>query len=151
MRSLGPIITAITVFIGLFSFCGQVLADGPRGFRADWHRAEVAVTDALLAARTGELGDVREEGDTANDALLDLASYTPEVPQENRIAFGKALDEARVAAQQLKLEAATQNKDAATTIAQNALQKFTAIRPFVPQDWFRSTACTGMRKQRRQC
>ncbi|MBL8631052.1 MAG: hypothetical protein JNM81_15570 [Rhodospirillaceae bacterium] len=153
MKTLTPVMTAVSVFISLFSislFPGYALAHSPHGFRADWHRAEVAVNDALLAAREGALDDMRSESESAIAAMLDLADYATELPPDERAVYSKALDDARVAAQRLKAGGITNTKDTAAA-AQNALQKFSALRALVPADWFRAGACTGMRKQRRQC
>ncbi len=149
MRSFKPQFAALTFIISLFSL--QALADGPRGFRADWYRSETAVTDALSAAYESDFDEMRSEGKSANDALLDLANYAVELPQEKRSSYAQALDEARIAALQLQQSDAVASKDAAVAAVQRTLQKLTAARTAIPADWFRSDVCTGIRKQRRQC
>jgi hypothetical protein len=149
MKSIKPHIAALTFVVSLFSFNAH--ADGPRGFKADWYRSETAVTDALSAAYESNFDEMRRESKIANDALLDLATYAAELPQEKRPSYTQALDQVRIAAQQLQQSDVVASKDTAIAAVQRTLQKLTAARTSIPDDWFHSDTCTGIRKQRHRC
>ncbi len=144
-------VSVCSMFVALVLASSVVMADGPKGFRADWKRAETAATDAVSAARTGDIDAMRSDSDAANDALLDLAAYAESLPNDQRGVYTRALDDARVAAQRVIQSGAIQTKEDGLTAAQATLNKVTAVRQWVPGNWLHPDVCSGMRKQRRHC
>jgi len=143
--------SALFICAVLVANTASAYADGPRGFRIDWKRAETSIADALDAARSNDLDEMRDAAMQANDAMLDLSTYAEALQPDNRTAYINTLNHARVTAQRVINPGAAISKDEGIRLMQNILQDVTTTRTAVPADWFKSGACTGMRKQRHQC